>query len=225
MNIFLKELKTFSRENWWVYLILSIALTIVYLTWKGNLLEIILLFLANFLWNLFIMAMQWSYSSKNNKIWWIYQLSSTIVFSAIAIYWLIVFDQSQYLIWQVAYFWAAMKAFIFYNYDKDIKLLNEKIFIFLNIILFTIFIKFFEFQTFQILQWIWFALITTWLVSIKDNIRYWLNVIWIFLLVSGSAWWVYNSFISWNVDWIALGYFILTLTVFIYYLKLIKKYI
>ena len=223
--MFLKEIKNFSRENWWIYLILMIALIIVYITWKGNLIEIILLFLANFLWNLFIMTMQWNYTNKNNKIWAIYHVSSVTIFTLISIYWLIILEQYQYIIWQISYILAATKAFTFYNFEKEIKFINEKSLIIINIILFTAFIKLFEFQTFQILQWIWFTLITTWLVSIKDNLRYWLNVIWISLLVSGSAWWVFNSFNAWNLDWIALWYFILTLTVFVYYLKLIKKYL
>jgi len=225
MNICLKELKAFSKENWWVYLLLSIALIIVYITWKGNLLEIILLFVANFLWNLFIMVMQNNYTAKKNKIWAIYHIAATSIFSAIAIYWFIYLDQSQYIIWQITYWLAVIKAFTFYNYNKDLNFLSEKTFIPINIILFIIFVKFFNYQTYSILQAMWFSFITSWLVSIKDNIRYWLNIIWILLLVSGSALWVINSYIDWNVDWIALWFFILTLTVFVYYLKLIKKYI
>ena len=225
MNTILKELKKFSKENWWVFLLLTIALITVYITWNWNLVEIFLLFLVNFIWNLFIMVMQSNYTAKNNKVWWIYQLSSTLVFLTMWIYWLIYLWQSQYIIWQIAYWLAAIKAFTFYNYEKDLKFLSEKTFIALNIILFTIFIKYFDFQSFSILQVIWFSLITTWLVSIKDNIRYWLNVVWIFALTSGSLWWVILSFNAWALDWIALWFFALTLTVFIYYLKLIKKYI
>ena len=85
----IQELKNFSKGNWWIYLLLAIALTIVYITWKGNLIEIIILFLANFLWNLFIMVMQANYTAKNNKVWAIYHASATLVFTLISIYWLV----------------------------------------------------------------------------------------------------------------------------------------
>lgn len=223
--MFLKELKTFSSDNWWIFVLLSIALITVYITWNWNIAEILVLFLANFLWNLFIMVMQSNYTAKNNKIWALYHLLSTLFFICIWIYGLVYLKQSQYIIWQIAYTLAAIKAFIFYNYNKDLKFLSEKTFILLNIVLFIIFISNFKFEFFSILQVIWFSLITSWLVSIKDKVRYWLNVIWIWVLTSWSLLWVILSFNLWSLDWIALWFFILTLTVFIYYLKLIKKYI
>ncbi len=223
--MFLNEFKKFSRENWWIFVLLSIALVTVYITWKWNLVEILILFLLNLIANLFIMVMQSNYTAKNNKIWAIYHLSSTFIFLSIWIYWLIYLGQSQYIIWQVTYSLAAIKAFLYYNFNKDLSFLSEKTFIPLNIILFIVFITYFKFEPFHILQAVWFSLITSWLVSIKDDIRYWLNVVWIWALVSWSLWWVIISFNSWVVDWIALWFFILTLTVFIYYLKLIKKYI
>jgi len=225
MNKLLIELKSFLRKNWWISILLIFVLIIVWFTWNWNIFEITLLFLVNFIWNLLIMVMQSNYTDKNNKIWGIYQLSSTLVFLTIWIYWLIYLWQSQYIIWQIAYWLAAIKAFTYYNYKKDFKILSETTFVFLNIFLFIIFIKYFNYQSYSIFQAIWFSFITTWLVSIKDKLRYWLNIIWIFALTSWSLWWVIISFNSWSLDWIALWFFILTLTVFIYYLKLIKKYI
>lgn len=225
MNTLLKELQKFSKENWWVFILLIIALSIVYITGKWNLLEILILFFANFVWNLCIMVMQANYTAKNNKIWAMYHLSATLVFIAISLYGLFELNQSQYIIFQVAYTLAAIKAFTFYNFKKDLTFLNEKTFIPLNIILFIIFITVFEWASFWILQAIWFGLITTWLVSIIDKNRYWLNVFWIWALVGGSLWWVILTFNTGNLDGIALWYFTLTLTVFIYYLKLLKKYL
>lgn len=223
--MFLKELKKFSYENWWVFILLFSALLIVWITNNWNLIEILFLFLANLIANLFIMVMQNNYSNKKNKIWSTYHILATSIFALISIYWLIYLDQYQYIIWQITYWLAAIKAFTFYNYSKDLKFLSEKTFILINLLLFIIFIKYIDYKNFQILQAIWFSLITTWLVSINDNLRYWLNIIWIFSLILWSLWWVIYSFNYWNLDWIALWFFILTLTVFIYYIKLIKKYI
>ena len=225
MNILITELKKFSIENWWIYLLLTIALIIVYITGKWNLVEILLLFMANFLWNLAIMVMQANYSNKNNKVWSIYHVLSSVIFILISLYGLLKLWQSQYIIWQIAFTLAAIKAFVFYNYKKDLNILNEYSFIALNLILFISFVIFTDFEYFQISQAIWFSLITTGLVSIIDKTRYWLNLVWVFLLSFGSGWWVYNSFFIWNIDWIALGFFILTLTVFIYYSKLLPKYL
>ena len=225
MNSFIKELKNFSKNNWWIFILLIIALSIIFITGKWNLTEITLLFFANFVWNLFIMIMQNNYTLKNNKTWAIYHISSTWIFTCISLYWLFYLGQSQYMIWQIAYLIAAIKAFSYYNFLKNINIFNEKSLIFINAILLFIFLKFFDFQTYSILQAFGFSLITSGLVSIKDNARYWLNIVWIFFLVSGSLLWVIVSFQSWSTDWIALWYFILTLTVFVYYLKLLKKYL
>lgn len=236
--MFLKELEKFSRSNWWVYALLAISLVIVYITWKWNMLEIIILFLANFLWNLFIMAMQANYTSNNNKIWAIYHVSATSIFTVISIYWLIVFNQSQYIIWQLSYILAALKAFTFYNFWKDIKFINTLSVWILNILLIGIFIYFawkqidlwlfklnFNVELWTILMALWFSFVTSWLVSINDTRRYWLNIIWVLGIVAWSWILLVLSYINWNIDWISLGYFILTSTVLVYYIKLLPKYL
>ncbi len=225
MNILLNELKAFSKENWWIFLLLIISLVTVYITWNWNIIEISLLFLANFLWNLFIMVMQNNYTNGNNRLWSINQITSNLIFTFISLYWLIYLGQSQYLVWQIAYILASVKNLVYFNFQKELKILSEYTFIPLNIILFIIFINFFSFELYSILQAVWFCLITTWLVSIIDKNRYWLNVVWIWLLTLWSLIWVITSFNQGNLDWIAFWYFTLTWTVFIYYLKLIKKYI
>ncbi|MDD2870642.1 MAG: hypothetical protein PHS49_01520 [Candidatus Gracilibacteria bacterium] len=225
MNLLLNELKIFSRENFWVYIILLIALTIVYITGKGNIIEIILLFFANFLGNIFIMVMQKNYTDGNNKIGSIYQITSNVIFTGVSLYGYIYLDQAQYIVWQLAYILASVKNLVFFNFDKELKILNEKSFIPLNLLLFVIFIKYFGVEFYSILQAVGFCLITTGLVSIIDKNRYWLNVVGIGFLTFGSLLGVISSFNLGNLDGIALGYFALTGTVFIYYLKLIKKYI
>ncbi len=234
----INELKNFSRENWWIYLLLTVALIIVYVTWKWNLLEIILLFFGNFLWNLFIMVMQANYSSNNNKIWAIYHVAATCVFWIISIYWLIYLEQSQYIIWQLAYILSALKAITYYNFNKDLKFINAGSLIFFNLLLLIFFIGFswrdinlwfvdinFVATYYAIIMWIWFSLVTTGLVSTNDTLRYWLNLFWVIWIVSWSWIWLYYSYMDWRIDWLALWYFILTWTVLVFYSKLLKKYI
>jgi len=235
----IQELKNFSKGNWWIYLLLAIALTIVYITWKGNLIEIIILFLANFLWNLFIMVMQANYTAKNNKVWAIYHASATLVFTLISIYWLVVLNQSQYIIWQLTYILAAAKAFTFYNYWKDIKFINSYTVGLINMGLLAFFVYFagksidvmglfnfnFNVELFTILMALGFSFVTTGLVSTNDTIRYWFSFAWVLWIVSGSGLWLILWYVWWNIDGLSLGYLILTLTVFVFYSKLLKKYL
>lgn len=224
-DVFIQEIKSFSKENWWVYAILAVCLTIVYKTWNWNLLEIFILFLANFLWNLFIMIMQDFYTDWKNKKWAINQLMSVTIFTTLSIYWLIINWQFQYLIWQGMYILAAMKTLAFFVFEKDLRLLNENTFLVINFLLFLVFINYIPHENYAILQALWFSLITSWLVSIKDKIRYWLNLFWIFALTSWSLWGVIISYINKDLDWMALGFFLLTWTVLVFYIKLLPNYI
>lgn len=224
-DVFIKELKNFSKGNWWVYIVLFICLWIVYITWKGNITEIILLFIANFLWNLFIMIMQDFYTAWKNKKGAINQLISVSIFTSLSIYGLISSGQYQYIIWQFMYILAAMKTFWFFIFEKDFKLLNENVFLVVNFILFFVFIRFIPHDNFHLLQALGFSMITSWLVSIKDKVRYWLNLFWIAALTAWSLWGVIVSYISSSLDWIALWFFLLTWTVFVFYIKILPNYL
>ena len=215
--MFYIELKRFSRENWWVYLMLIIILSIVYYTWKWNIIEIIWLFLINFAANIFIMVAMWWYSEKKNKIASLYHVSWTILFVILWLYWLIFQDFYQYILFQVGFIIAGVKAFTYYNYSKDIKIFNEKTMTILNIVLFILFINYFNPELFSILQVIGFSLVTIWLVSIKDSFRYFWNLFWTFFIITGSILGIYLSYNNWNIDGISLWYALLTTTALIYF--------
>lgn len=225
MNLVISELKNFSKENWWVFPIFIFALWFVYFTWSWNLIEIILLFLFNFVWNLFIMLMQANYTNKNNTIWALCHLGATATFTSVSLYGFIVLDQSQYILWQICYILTTIKSVSFYKFNKDFKFLNEKLLIFVNILVFAAFLKFMPYELYSILQGLGFSAVTIWLVSTSDKLRYYLSLLWVVWITSGSLIGVINSYISGSIDGIALGYFILTLTVFVFYLKLLPNYI
>jgi len=225
MNLLLKEFKKFSRENWWVYLLFFWALWVVAYTWNWNLIEIILLFIANFFANICVMAMQDSFSEKNPKIGTLYQVLGTWIFLILGIYGLIYLGQSQYILWQIAYILSAVKTYFYFNKNVDLKLINAKLLSLLNIIFFVIFyIYFANWNIAYLIQAIWFWFSSTWFVVLDDKKRYFTILIWTWLIIIGSLFITYNSFKVWNLDWIALGYFILSGTVGIYFLKLLKKY-
>jgi len=223
--MFLEELKKFSKQNWWVYIMLIIALLLVYFTWKWDILEILFLFLLNFFATLFTMIAIWNYSENNNKIGSIYHISGTSLFILLSLYWVLFQWFYQYIIFQVAFAFAAIKAFSFYNYKNDIKIFNEKTMTVFNLFLFILFIIIFKPEIFAIFQALGFAFVTIWLVSIKDKFRYFWNLFWTFFIITGSVIWVYSSYNNWNIDWISLWYALLTMTALIYFLKLLPKYI
>ena len=226
MNLLLKEFKKFSRENWWVYLLFFWALWVVAYTWNWNLIEIILLFIANFFANICVMAMQDSFSEKNPKIGTLYQVLGTWIFLILGIYGLIYLGQSQYILWQIVYILSAIKTYFYFNKNIDLKLINAKLLSLLNIIFFVIFyIYFANWNIAYLIQAIWFWFSSTWFVVLDDKKRYFTILIWTWLIIIGSLLITYNSFEAWNLDWIALGYFILSGTVGIYFLKLLKKYL
>lgn len=223
--MFYKEIKKFSIENWWVYLMLIAILNIVYYTWTWNILEILLLFVLNFVANLFIMIAIWNYWINSNKIWSIYHISWTFLFFLLWLYWVIFQDFFQYILFQISFIIAWIKAFVYYNYEKDIKIFNEKSMIIFNIILIILFTNYLNSQLFSLLQVIGFSLVTIGLVSIKDNFRFFLSITWTFFIILGSMIWVYLSYISWNIDWISLWYSLISTTALIYYIKLFPRYI
>jgi hypothetical protein len=171
------------------------------------------------------MIMQDFYTAGKNKKWAINQLISVSIFTALSIYWLISKGQYQYIIWQLMYILAAMKTFWFFVFEKDLKILNENVFLVVNFILFFVFIKFIPYDNFQLLQAIWFSLVTSWLVSFKDKVRYWLNLFWIAALTAGSLWGVIVSYLNLKLDGLSLWYFLLTWTVLVFYIKILPNYL
>jgi len=220
--MFLKELQRFSRENWWVYMMLVLIVWVVYYTGKWNILEILLLFLLNFVANIFVMIAIWN---KNTRIGSIYHITGTSLFIILSLYWVFFQGFYQYIIFQIAFAFAAIKAFSFYNYKNDIKIFNEKTMTVFNIFLFTIFIIVFKPELFAIFQALGFAFVTIWLVSIKDKFRYFWNLFWTFFIIIGSIIWVYLSYNNWSIDWISLWYTLISTTGLIYFFKLLPKYI
>lgn len=81
------------------------------------------------------------------------------------------------------------------------------------------------YELYSILQGLGFSAVTIWLVSTSDKIRYYMSLLWVIWITSGSLIGVINSYWTGSIDGIALGYFILTLTVFVFYIKLLPSYL
>jgi hypothetical protein len=70
-----------------------------------------------------------------------------------------------------------------------------------------------------------FSVSSTWTSSMNDKFRYWMLLVWWILLIIWTSWLLVLSYTAWNLDWAALGRFILPLWALIYQFKIIKKYL
>lgn len=237
-NLLFSEFKNFSKENWWIYLVLFLTTSVVFFSWKWNIYEIMILFFVNLVANILIMWAIWAYSNESNKAGAVYQFLWSNLFILLAIYGFFYKWQSQYIIWQIAYALLAIKAISYYYFKFDLKYLNSVTLVLLNAFFLFIFVYYsknilnifwfnlkFNFWLDSMIMAIWFSFGSTWLISINDKFRYWLNYFWCIWIILGSFIWTYFSYVAWNLNWIDLGYFLLALTSFLYFSKLLPKYL
>lgn len=225
MNLLLQEIKKFSRENRWIYIIFLISVSIIWYTNTGNIFEISVIFFLHFLWDIFMMMM-WDYYAKNEKKkWWIYQIFSMIVFSIISIYALIFNWKLNYIISQILFWLSSLKAYLDIKNNPQ-KILNYKTIFLVWLIILWVYFYFELINSFgQFLQIIGFILFA-WFLTINDEkIKYFWSLVWIFLIFLSSGLETYNSFLISNIKGIDVSYTLLPLTVFVFYLKNLKSYL
>lgn len=221
MNLFLKEIKTFSKQNWWIYIIFIICLFIIYKTGSWNLFEVSIIFFIHFLWDIYVMMM-WNFHSKNeNRKALLAQIWSFLIFWWIWIYaWLTAWKWS-YLIPNLIFFWPIIKWF-----KPNLKWLNSYFMIVVWIFILILYYYLWLILNIAILiQILWFIIFPISLVLKSHKLKYFGSLLWIGFIFLGSTFLLYNWFIEKNINWIDLSFSLLPFTVFIYYIKLIKKYI
>lgn len=225
MNLLLKELVIFSKSNWWIYIIFFLCIFIIWYTNTWNILEVSLVFIAHFLWDLFIMMMWSYYSIWEMKKWTFSQIWSYIVFWLIWLYAWITQWKWSYLIPQLSFLFPNIKWYFRDVKNKNINFLNWKLSFLVWIIVFWLFYYFWLINNiWNLVQVLWFVLFPLALMIDTNKNRYFLSLIWIFAIAFGSGYEFILSFLSWKVVWVDISYTLLPLTVFIFFLKDIKKY-
>ena len=226
MNTLLKEIKSFSKQNWWIYIVFIICLIVIFITEKGSLLEVTLIFISHFLWDLLMMMMWGYYADKKFKEWAISQALWNIVFLLIWIYAIFKSAEWQYFLPTFAFIMWAVKTYFLQVKSKDLKFLNVQSVVLLNVFIAGIYIYFNLFESYySVIQFIGFCIGSSWLILQKSKPRYIFYVLGTFLIWVGSAIWVYINFLDWNVLWTSISYTLLPLTVVVFFLKNIKKYL
>ena len=221
MNVFFSEIKEFSRQNWWIYIIFLLCLFVIYKTDSWSILEVSLVFAFHFLWDIFVMMM-WDYYAKNedkkalkSQVW------SFIIFGIIWIYAWLTSNKWSYLIPQLLFFWPIVKWF-----KPNIKWLNLNFMLFVWIIVLSWYFLLWLVPSYWVfIQIMWFIIFPISLILINEKLRYFWNLIWISFIFLGSAALLYDWFITKAVIWTDLSYSLLPLTVLVFYLNNLKKYL
>lgn len=224
MKLLFQELKKFSKNNWWVYIIFLLCLLLIWYTEKGSIIEVTLVFFAHFLWDLFMMMMWDYYAKKHFKNWAISQALWNVIFWSIWIYAIFKSSEWQYFLSTIAFLMWAAKTYFLQVKSKDIKFLNVYSVLLVNFIIFLIYIYFNLFwELYSYIQFLWFTLWATWLIIQGSKKRYIYYVLWTSLIALGSFIWVYYNYLDWNILGTSISYFLLPLTVVIFYLKNLEK--
>jgi len=221
MNILIKEIKKFSKENWWIYIIFIICLFLINKTDSWSLIEVSIIFAFHFLWDIFVMMMWDYYANNENKKALKTQIWSFLIFGLIWIYAWVTANKWSYLIPQLLFFWPIIKWF-----NPKFRWLDYKFLSFIWIIVFIFYYSlWFIINIWVFIQIIWFILFPVALIIEKKKIRYFLSLTWISFIFIGSSYFLYSWFMEKNIIWTDLSYTLLPLTVVIFYLKNIKKYL
>lgn len=223
---FLKEIKIFSQDNWWIYIIFIICISIIWYTNTGNIFEISIVFLLHFLWDI-CMMMMWNYYSNNEKKKWsISQILSFVIFTTIWIYAFIFNGKINYLISQIMFWFTSIKVYL-----EDIKWITYKIFnyktsIIIWLLTLWLYYYFHLVSTFgQFLQIVWFISFSIALILNNEKYKYFWSLLSIFIIMFASGVETYSSFLQSNIVGVDISFTLLPLTVFVFYLKNLKKYL
>lgn len=226
INLFFEEIKIFSKNNWWIYIIFMLCLAIIYKTNTWNIFEVCIVFMFHFLWDLFVMLMAHYFSIRDNKNWLIFQILNFVIFFSIAIYASITSWKFHYLLYQMAFILPSIKGYFLLFKNKNIKILNWKFSVIVNILI--IFVSYYLWllkSFWLIMQIIWFSGFSIALILENEKNKYFLSLFWLFSMVIWSGFLVYTSFLSSSIKWVDVSYTLLPLTVFVFYTKSWKKFI
>lgn len=226
MNIFLKEIKDFSKNNRWIYLIFLLCLFFIHKTNSWNIIEITLVFLFHFLWDIFMMMMWDYYSKKEINKWSLSQIWWFLTFLLIWLYSWLKNWKWNYLLPQALFIWPSLKWYFNDLKNKKIKFIDYKIVLVFWIIIIYIYYKFWLIENiWYLIQIIGFITFSLALVLENEKNKYLWSLIWIWFTTLWSSIILYYSFTQKNVVWTDISYTLLPLTVFAFYLKNFKKYL
>lgn len=226
MNILLQEIKNFSRENWWVYLIFFICIWFIYKTGTGNVLEISIVFFFHFLWDIFMMMMGEYYKLWDKKKWSISQWLSVIMFTLIGIYAFIYNGKINYLVSQIMFWFSGLKVYFEDVLGKKITFFSQSTGVILGLITLGMYWYLDIPNSWNAwLQIIGFFCFANALIMQNEKHRYFWSLFAISIITISSGIETYFSYLNGSIKWIDISFTILPLTVFVFYFKNIASYL
>ncbi|MEO6314589.1 MAG: hypothetical protein ABIU63_09095 [Chitinophagaceae bacterium] len=224
---FTREVKSFSRTNWWVYIIYILLLCIIVLVEKNALLSVSIITSLHFVADIFIMMMFGAYASQQNRHGTYYQVLSMLLFMALKIYTGLIDHAWHYLAADPIYIFAAIKNYAVDIKKSDIKLINYKTMTVLSLFIVAGMLWVKAHANLQLLetpsQWIQTTGIFLFAIALSvtghEHRRSQLAVTALVAMVAGSAWETTALLLKQQIVGLALSYFLLPLTVLVFYIR------
>lgn len=224
MNLLLREIKLFSKENGWVYIVFAFCLWFIYITEKGNILEISIIVWLHFLGDIFMMMMWDFYAAKEYIKWNIYQLFWFFTIWSIAVYWALAFWEWQYILVEILFAYAAIKSYLIIKNNNIFKYFNSYFYFVLFLIIFYFYMQYNP-SFYSILQLFWLSITAFSLTLQNDKQKYFAFLLWTFIATIAAFIALYENFLAWNIYGTSLSFMLFPLTVFVFYLKNLKTYL
>lgn len=228
MSSFNVEVRSFSRANWWVYLIYLVLLLIIhFVATDKDLASVFMVTSVHFIADIFIMMMLSAYARGDYGTGTYHQIVSMLLFLSIKIYTGVSGGGWHYILADPIYILAAVKHYQIDIKHRDIRFINTTNMSVLSVFLVIIVTLSFKMADEHILESIarWVQTCGIFLFAIalstvgNERLRYQLSVIALLCMVVGSGWELVRELQSGQVFGLAVSYFLLPLTVLVFYIK------
>ncbi|MBD2754312.1 hypothetical protein [Spirosoma validum] len=229
INDFVREVKNFSKSNWWIYVIYVLSLTIILFTHTGSITIILVSTLFHFVADIFIMMMFSAYASKKYNKGSHFQVASMLIFLSIKIFTGLNNGGWHYLAADPIYALAAIK-----NWKLDVKKINIQSINWITmsvlslVLIFGIFYPLIRngYISISWARWVQTTGIFLFAIALSttenERLRYMLSIVALGIMIGGSAWETINSIIYTGTSpntGLSLSYTLLPLSVFVFYIK------
>jgi hypothetical protein len=227
LDKFFTEAALFSKTNWWVYIAYTLLLGAVFFSGAPHLWSVALISSFHFVADMFIMMMFSAYSRGEYRQGTQFQIISMLIFLSLKIYTGLEHGGWHYLAADPIYILAAVKNYRKDVLNKDLAIVNTTTSTLLSLVIISTILFLKCFYDAEILtstaRWVQtlgiflFAIALT--TTENERKRYELSMLALSTMVFGSAWELLDSLESTKVAGLALSYFLLPLTVLVFYGK------
>lgn len=231
INHFITEVRRFSRQNWWVYIMYLLILCLIYYRQKHELVPVNLVVGIHFIGDIFIMMMLNAYVQKKYALGTYFQVVSMLLFLAIKVFTGLKGGGWHYLLADPLYILAALKNYYKDVKQKEIRIINLYSTTIVSIAIMSAFFLFTSTASQSLANSLSKCIQTTGIfmfaialsVTGNERTRYRLSVVAQTIMVLGSAYETLNTWNEGKVVGLAISYMLLPLTVLIFYLRNWKK--